>query len=431
MRYIKFICLFYIISLFTAASLAVAAEAKLQAIDEARILSAEQSLFIGQYHEKLLETYDIDYRVLTNAEDNDINSFTNKQFAALQVGSLSKTGRGLLLVINAKQNLVRLEVSKGLESVYTDAFISYIEHKQMIPFFKANQVANGVLATSELVFARAADAVAGKSFDPGVTTGSAGGGAVNKAQIGSGAEAKSTKELAQAGTEQSPEEVVAAYLAAMKDRNSNPDLPIYSEATKEMQKKWVVTAGQMDMLSRTYEKCASGNKDHVIGPTHAVVRYYAADRSCSPFFLVKENGEWKLDLTMMQKAIRFNHLNQWHFDMSVRHDYEFAFTDWSFDKNGYSIVKKKPRWGMSWDTVNNPFSQKPFTVITHVGKGTFAETAGLRPGDIITKWDNEEMPVKATIIRLIDEADENVPFTIIIQRGDQLYTIAGESPPRN
>ncbi len=38
---------------------------------------------------------------------------------------------------------------------------------------------------------------------------------------------------------------------------------------------------------------------------------------------------------MMQGALRFNHSNYWHFDMSVRHPYRFAFDDWAFDRHGF------------------------------------------------------------------------------------------------
>lgn len=417
--------------LLIAASLLVApmASAQERTTDTAGLFSREQSEFISQYHQKLLEAYDIDYRVVTVADDADINLFTNRQFNETKVGALSKTGRGLLLVINPKQNLVRLEVSKGLEGVYTDAFVSYIEHRQMIPFFKASQVPNGVLATTELIFARAADATAGKAFDESSMTGSAGGGAVNRAHIGAGAEAKSTQPLPPQAEGASPNEVVNLYLTAMKERNSNPNLPIFSEATRQMMGKWVVTAAQMDMLASTYAKCTLEKTIISEARGRAVVRYYSPDRLCSPFFLVKEQGGWKLDLTMMQKAIRFNHLNQWHFDMGIRHDYEFAFVDWSFDKNGYPTAKKL-RWGMSWQSFTDPDSKRAFSVITWVKPGSFAEKAGIKVGDIILQWDDTQLPDFVTIQKLIDSADEGTPYSILLQRGTEQMTLNGKSPSR-
>lgn len=420
----------FLVCYFACFSISMAEESKLRAADGAGLFSAEQADFIGQYHQKLLEVYDIDYRVLTIADESDINLFANKQFSDMKVGSLSKTGRGLLLVINPKQNLVRLEVSKGLEPVYTDAFVSYIEHRQIIPFFKASQVANGVLATSELVFARAADAVAGKAFDETAMIGSAGGGAANKANIGAGMEAKSSQPLESQTEGATPNEVVDSYLAAMKARNSNPDLPIFSEDSKQMMRSWVVTPAQMDMLSGTYAKCKLEKTIISEQRGRAVVRYYSPDRLCSPFFLVKENGNWKLDLTMMQKAIRFNHMNQWHFDMNAKHDYEFAFVDWSFDKNGYPTAKKL-RWGMSWQSFSEPTSKQLFSVVTWVKKDSFAEKTGLKVGDIILKWNDSALPDFSTIQKLIDMADEGTPYSITLQRGTAQVTLTGKSPPRS
>jgi len=218
--------------------------------DNASLFTPEQQTALAAYHQKLLEVYDIDSRIVTAPNAGDINIFTHKTFKDSQTGSRSKTGRGLLLVIDPAQNLLRLETSKGLEGVYTDAFISYIEHRQMIPFFKAGRVADGILATTELVFDRAADAVAGEAFDPAKLEGSTGGGATNTANIGAGMEEKSKTPLSSRSSSdtQAPDAIVAAYLQAMQERNSNPALPIYSAETQAMMQKWVVTAGQMDMV---------------------------------------------------------------------------------------------------------------------------------------------------------------------------------------
>lgn len=300
--------------------------------DTAGVFTPEQQAGLAAYHNKLAEEYGIDYRIVTTNDQGDINLFANKYFNEEKVGAGDGKGRGLLLVVNPAQNLVRLEVATVLEPVFTDAFVSYIEHRQMIPFFKAGQVSNGILATTELIFARVIDAIAGKSFDETAMTGSTGGGAVNKAAIGEGMDAKSTNSITKT-VGNTPEAVVAAYLAAMETRNSNPDLPIYSAATKEMQRKWVVTPAQMDNVARTFKKCAQ-EAAKIEGP-RAVVRYAVKERECSPYFLVFEDGEWKLDLTMMMKGIRFNHRNEWHFDLAAPHDYWFAFKDWKLDKNGY------------------------------------------------------------------------------------------------
>jgi hypothetical protein len=94
----------------------------------------------------------------------------------------------------------------------------------------------------------------------------------------------------------------------------------------------------MDMVVKTYAKCTH-QKTFIENNKLSVVRYRQEDRTCAPYFLIFENGGWKLDLTMMQKAIRFNHMNEWHFDRAATHPYGFAFQDWSFDTNGFPQKK--------------------------------------------------------------------------------------------
>lgn len=393
--------------------------------DQVGIFSAEQKQSVDVYHQKLLEVYDIDYRVLTVAGADDINVLATKFFAAEKVGSLGKTGRGLLLVVNPEQNQVRLEVSKGLEAVYTDAFVSYIQHRQMILFFKAGRVSDGILATTELIFARAAEATAGKSFDPLLLEGSAGGGVTNKAGIGTGMEEKSTKVLSpDVASAASPDQIVVAYLTTMQSRNSNPDLPIYSEETKQMQKNWVVTPAQMDMVVKTYAACAH-DKTLIDSSKLAVVRYKLEDRACAPYFLVFEDGGWKLDLTMMQKAIRFNHMNQWHFDVRAAHPYGFAFQDWNFDGHGFPQKAVKLRWQLSVGTY-----QDIGTIVERVGKDSPAEKIGFQAGDQILKWNELDHPHYTQVVKYLHDVEPGAVLIAVINRQGTQMTLKGEAPPR-
>ncbi|TNE30012.1 MAG: TPM domain-containing protein [Alphaproteobacteria bacterium] len=306
--------------------------------DEANLFDLDQLTGIDQYHAKLLQDHDIDYRVLTVKNDTptDINQLSHTAFREQEVGSFSKSGRGLLLLIDAGQNEVRLEVSAALEPVYTDAFISYLQHRQMIPFFRTDRIADGILATTELIFTRAQDAAAGKEFIPPMESKSIGGGAANPANIGKGADNSFQNAPDVRAESNDPSVVLQAYLAAREKRNANPSLSIYSAGTRAMLKKWTVTPAQMDNEARSIRRCGAGETR--IGDGYAVIRYAPKERQCSPFFFVFEDGAWRLDLTMMQKAMRFNHRNQWHFDQSwppLSAPYGFAFRDWRFDRYGF------------------------------------------------------------------------------------------------
>ncbi|HUE45132.1 MAG TPA: TPM domain-containing protein [Aestuariivirgaceae bacterium] len=306
--------------------------------DDAGLLSSEQRDTIALHHAYLLSDFDIDYRVITAANAGDLVGFGAERYAALEVGSLSEASRGLLLVIDPGQDRVRLEVGHALEGVYTDGFVAYIEQRQMVPFFQAERIADGVLATTELIVQEAQEAVARSGFDvaPGVA-GSGGAGATAKARIGEAAPVPEAGPEVAAG--RSPAETLQAYFDAMGNRDGRSDLDIYTGATQAMLKSWVMTPAQMDNVVRSYRGCTA--EPAKLGPDgqHAVIRYGTAERQCSPWFFAREAGTWKLDFTVMQEAIRFGRDNSWRFANGVPGRYDFAFADWTFDGNGFPVAR--------------------------------------------------------------------------------------------
>lgn len=305
--------------------------------DDAGILSRDQVDGIRRYHAELLKEHDIDYRtVIRSGVGGDISRFAFRYFAEHGVGRLSDSGRGLLLVIDADNDLVRLEVARALEGVYTDRFVSYIQHRQMIPFFRSERVADGILASTELIVTRAQDAERGRAFVPPMPAGTVGGGAVNRARIGAGDDGGFRDGRDVAAPANDPRAVLAAYRGAMAQRNGAPGLSIYTRGTQAFLSQWTMTPAQMDNEARSLEDCPERIlKTEAI---YAVLRHPVAARRCPPYFFKMEDGQWRLDLTMMSKAIRFNHRNHWHFDTAYgirdRH-YAFAFEDWSFDQRGF------------------------------------------------------------------------------------------------
>jgi uncharacterized protein len=304
--------------------------------DEAGLLSGEQRERIALYHAFLLSDYDIDYRLVTVRDSGDIVGFGAERFQALDVGSMSEAGRGLLLVIDPEQDRVRLEVGHALEGVYTDAFVAYIETRQMVPFFQAERIADGVLATTELIVAQAQEATARSGFDaaPGVS-GSGGAGATARARIGQPDAPVPGQDRSTLAAGASPAETLKAYFDAMRDRDGRTQLDLYSGATQRMLSNWVMTPAQMDNVLRTYRSCTPEAAKVSPDRLHAVIRYAPAQRQCSPWFFALEQGKWKLDFTVMQEAIRFGRDNSWRFAGGVPGRYEFGFGDWEFDRHGF------------------------------------------------------------------------------------------------
>jgi uncharacterized protein len=284
-------------------------------IDRANLLDGPGRERLTAYHGRLLDEHDIDYRVLTVRAMPQIERLAHEQFAELGVGRASRSGRGLLLVIDPESDRVRLEVSAALEGVYTDGFIAYLEHRQLVPFFR-------------------------HAFDPTrARAWSSGGGATTAARIGAGPDRAWIEGRADAAPESSPEATVAAYLAAMQRRNGRPDLSLFSQDSRAMLGSWTITPAQMDTVTRTYAKCRRGETRLDPSGDRAVLRYPIEQRQCAPWFLVREGGDWRLDLAASQTALRFNHRNEWRL-AGAADGYRFGFNDWRFDHNGFPIAAR-------------------------------------------------------------------------------------------
>lgn len=304
--------------------------------DGASLMSDDRRQSLAEYHVYLAQDHDIDYRVVTGADIGDINAFAVERFERLAATSRSGSGRGLLLVIDAAQDIVRLEVSYALEGVYPDAFVAYIEHRQMVPFFAHGRVADGILAATELIVTRAQRAAANAGFEGEAWSNlSGGGGATAPARLDAGPEPAPSRPQARVPAGRTPAQTLEAYFAAMQDRNADPDLEIYTPETRRMLRNWVMTPAQMDNVAKTYRRCHAEPARFGPNGDRAVIRYPIGERACSPWFFHRMEGGWALDLTMMQTVVRFGRTNAWHFEPGVEHPYRFAFEDWRFDHRGF------------------------------------------------------------------------------------------------
>jgi len=327
----------------------IASEAKAQSISECReklvcdqsgILSEQKVASITDYHKALLERFDIELRVVVMSHVGDMSTKAVGLFKEFFVGERSKTRKGVLLLIDPGQDKVRMEISAGLDVVYTDGFVTYLQQRQMVPFFTASRVADGILATTELIVDRAQKAALKLEFvNPEVLPKNLaiGAGAQGAAAIGKGYQPPASGNDI-SGSGMSPTQVVAAYHQALAQGNASPTLSIYSRATQQLKKSWVVTPAQMKMELNTYKGCQI-DKVVPIGTVGAmtIVRYGIQQRQCAPYFLVREDSQWKLDFSTMMQVVRFNVENHWHFDMSkTPQSVLAAFSDCRFDKNGYA-----------------------------------------------------------------------------------------------
>lgn len=395
--------------------------------DKASIFSESERQALDQYHQKLLEEHDIDYRILTVATSEKLSLYSYKAFQQLNVGTASTNGRGLLLVLDTSQNQVRLEVSTSLEPIFTDSFIAYLQSRQMVPYFTRGEIPSGLLATTEMIFSRAQEAEKGMEFMPPSQAISVGGGAETDANIGAGENAipkyKTRQTLLQNTEGLTPTEIVNLYHQAMKNRDARSDLEIYSTKTRELIKSWAMTAGQMDNIAKTFANCTQ--QKQFIMLQLAVVRYGVEQRQCSPYFLVFEAGAWRLDFSTMYSLIKFNHNNQWHFKKNAVNLYSFGFGDWQFDKHRYphAIDPSRLRWQF---TVKTMYDQN--TYVTWVNPDGPAHQLGFEYGDQIVSWVGETGFDYKTIIPLMNKLKPGDSFRAVVKRGGIPVQLSGVAP---
>jgi len=190
-------------------------------VDDAGVLLDNQKFMkmYREYNSELLKNYDIDFRVVTTVSEEDINTFANKAFAVLQQESRSKSGKALLLVVNTMQDKVRMEVSTALEPIYTDAFVSYVERKGMVPYLREYKIADGIYMMTELAYDRAVEASAGREWMEPMESRSIGGGARTKAHIGIADPDAKKGDAVSAESTDTPQEVMQRYLKALRIYN--------------------------------------------------------------------------------------------------------------------------------------------------------------------------------------------------------------------
>ncbi len=371
-------------------------------IDNAYVVSNNDKIMeqYRDFNQHLLDDFDIDFRTITISDDNDIDLFANREFKRLQKESRSHSGKAILMVINTLQDKVRLEVSMALEPVYTDAFISYIERKGFVPYFRNNTIADAIYMAAELISDRAYDATEGKEFMPPMQSKSIGAGAKTQARIGQNNLHEKRGNNVASSSSDTPMDVLKKYLASLKAHNTNPNLDIYTDATKAFFSQHTVTEANQNNEIRFLTPCMDSKKVKYAGDgVHAVLMNDPINqRKCTPHFFKKEQGEWKLDIAAMAQVLRFNAPMDWHFDKKERLKgeakfYAFALDGYGLDKNGYPVIitkYKKPKnvkWGFQsnkwYKPGENPKTQSRCR-ITYVWRDSPAlMRLGLQPNDYI------------------------------------------------
>jgi S1-C subfamily serine protease len=130
---------------------------------------------------------------------------------------------------------------------------------------------------------------------------------------------------------------------------------------------------------------------------------------------------------MMQRAIRFNHRNEWHFVPGSTHEYSDGFADLVLDDHGFPHERPRQRWSLSLST--KPIDERMQTRVTWVGAGSPAERMGFRVGDRLLQWDEIEVEYAGQVSDRLSSVAEGAIVTAVIERDGEQQTLRMAAPP--
>jgi tetratricopeptide (TPR) repeat protein len=319
-----------------------------------------------------------------------IQTLSAELFSNWQIGKTTG-GRGLLVLLSAKEMLAKIEVSYELEDVFTDVFCGYIEDKQLKAYFLSDQVNLGMIAVLEEIEARAQmkhqkhyTAADIEAMDHRLLSG--GAGAKRRLTEYAKEEIKPVGENYPAG--QSPAEAWQTLIRAWRNKVRDPNLGVYTEITKLAYRDF------QNLPDSRYQEDVLAYKNkpfEVIGNDNYAVIFFGTKSGWqnAPFLFCKTKAGWQFDIVDQRKYVRMG---------------------------------RNPNWGI--ERANNPY----------------AELLSRCP-----YWMNQDIPLEAediyriendrtlaAEIRRLESAHENNPddFDTVIRLA-KLYTICSLRPPKN
>lgn len=319
--------------------------------DGARLIGAQSTERMDALLDAVLRDADVEIIAVSTPTlgGRPIADYANRLFDDWKVGDRSRGNRGLLLVVAESERRVRLEVSYGLEGILTDAFVSYVEHEQMVPYFERGRLGEGIEATVELVAGRVYERILGRSYDPRQPAPADIGGYRSG---GAGAETKVPLDAAEEPAQEPPaadplrarfaaQPTPAAAWERFLELNSRrikaTDLGIYDERARAIVGRTNSNAGQ-DHIARLY-----ADEPYTVrfeGDRAAIVFLDDPNHLLAPWFFHRGAEGWQLDGSMYPGIVGYNHRNQWFFRRRD-HAYMFAFKDFSFDRHGFGYPRRE------------------------------------------------------------------------------------------
>ncbi len=241
-----------------------------------------------------------------------IESLAAELFSNWKIGQ-NTDGRGVLLILSAKEKLIKIEVSYDLEDVFTDIFCGYIEDKQLKSYFLSNQVDIGLVAVLEEIEQRAqikhqADYTIADidQLDGDLLSGGAGA----KRQLS----AYQAETIAAGGQNyppgRSPQEAWQTLIRSWQDKVRDPDLGVYTHITKLAYRDY------RNLPDSRYEEDVRTYKDkpfEVLQNDRYAVIFFGKKKGWenAPFLFGRTDAGWQFDIVHQRKYVRMGKSPNW------------------------------------------------------------------------------------------------------------------------
>lgn len=227
-------------------------------------------------------------------------------------------GRAVLLLLDRDRQEVRMEVAYELEDVFTDAFVGFVEDKQLKPYFLEDDVGTGLIALMEELERRAELKQQGEytseliaSLDSEFISGGAGAKRDLKkySQTNDTANGSTTASTRSIRGARSPEEAWRTMLAKWAGQGSDLDIDIYTEMTR-------MAMGDPERPDpRTKEALPhwQNAEFRVLRKNGYAVIYFGYKKGWdnAPFLFCRDQQGWKFDIVYQRRLVVMGAKQSW------------------------------------------------------------------------------------------------------------------------
>jgi hypothetical protein len=224
-------------------------------------------------------------------------------------------GRGLLLLLAAKEKQVKLEVTYELEDVFTDAFTSYIENLQLVPNDRRGEIGTGLIAVMEEIERRAQIEDLGSYTPTSIAE-------LDEQLLSGGAGARLRLDHDQLGTQptavggdapargaQTPKDAWEIMLAKWAGQGAHIDVDVYTEMAK-------LAMGDPDHADprtrRAVQHLRNARYEVRQDDRHAVIWFGNLEGwDNAPFLFCRTPSGWKLDIVHQRRLVVMGESPSW------------------------------------------------------------------------------------------------------------------------